>query len=122
MVGSSPRNATQTLRLKYSGGRLVRYSCSALPLNCQCCSIRWSQYGVQPPSPSTWITLSWGHCSKTPNQISPAIAAIASKGCDKICPLVWVSMRSPKEGTEAEAESCVDSGLPTFSISFHSGQ
>src|ERR1700722_19965390 len=110
MVGSSPRKATQTLRLKYSVGRLVRYSCSALPLNAQCCSMRWSQYGTHPPSASTCTTLRSGNFSKMPYQIRPAIAAIASNGCDRICPLTCVSMRSPNEGTDDDAESWVEIG------------
>lgn len=35
--------------------------------------------------------------------MSPAIAAMASKGCDKMCPALCVAMRSPKDGTEADA-------------------
>ena len=49
------------------------------------------------------------------------MAAMASNGWDKIWPLVCVSIRSPNEGTEAEAESWVESGRPSFSMVAHSG-
>src|SRR4030095_1410125 len=39
-VISSPRAATNTLRLKYSVGRSLKSGCSALPENSQCCSTR----------------------------------------------------------------------------------
>src|SRR5215469_12362303 len=78
--------------------------------------------GTHPASASTWTTRSFGYFSSTPYQISPAIAAIASKGCDRIWPLTWVSMRSPNDSTEAEAESCVEIGRPSFSTSPHSGR
>src|ERR1700719_1625930 len=105
MVGSSPRKATKKLLLKYSVGRLVKYSCSELPLKSQCCSIRCSQYGTHPPSASTWTTLSFGSFSSTPYQMSPVIAAIASNGCERICPRTCVFIRSPNDGTDDEAES-----------------
>src|SRR5208283_4371026 len=122
IVGSSPRKATKKLLLKYSVGRLLKYSCSELPLKSQCCSIRCSQYGTHPPSASTCTTRNFGNFSITPYQMRPAIAAIASNGCDRMCPVTCVSIRSPNDSTDAEPESWVEIGRPSFSTSAQSGR